>query len=238
MTLFSLPIIISDGPNIPAARNASCTWIISASGPITVTFFEFDRPRCDVTYSDCDRVEVYDGDLTANPRSAFLGPGAWGALAETGLPGERGLPPPITSTRGVLTIRFTTPQNLWYASNGFVARISSDSAPLYATLGGAVPATIGDLRCSDIVANMYAHFRPHTALRRRSVSGMGPSCRDLSGQRLKGTLPETLSQLTSLTAMCARTHPRAKRVLGNASAPAATCAGTCSPDSSRRSCSR
>jgi hypothetical protein len=142
-------IRIGEGPG-NYANYASCTWVVSASGPITVTFSEFS------TEADYDFVRLYDGTSS----SALL----LGSYAGTAVPG------PVTSTGGAITITFNSDSYdgyAGYASNvetGFAARVTSASIDDSASkLVGTVPAAVGDLWCIGRITSMCARSRRASA---------------------------------------------------------------------------
>jgi hypothetical protein len=136
LALSTSPLGIGDGPGV-YADNADCTWLISASGPITVRFGEFS------TEPGYDHVKLYDG---ASPSALLLQ-----SFSGTAVPAA------VTSTGGSLTIRFTSDgstYSLVTSSAGFTATLTSASVDAALQLVGTVPATLGDLRCTGSVASM------------------------------------------------------------------------------------
>ena len=133
---------IGDGPG-SYADNADCTWLISASGPITVRFDEFS------TEPGYDYVKLYDG---ASPSAPLLKGFSGGSFSGGALPEV------VTSTGGSLAVRFTSDVSTVgvNTSAGFTATLSSASVVAAMLLVGTVPATLGDLRCVGSVKSMCA----------------------------------------------------------------------------------
>jgi hypothetical protein len=141
LALSTSPLGIGDGPR-SYADNADCTWLISASGPITVRFGEFS------TEPGYDFVKLYDGaSLSAPLLQNFSG---------------AAVPSAVTSTGGSLTIRFTSDGSTVgvNTSAGFTATLTSASVDAALRLVGTVPATLGDLRCVGSVTSMCVPTPP------------------------------------------------------------------------------
>ena len=188
LTLSTSPLGIGDGPGSYADR-ADCTWLISASSPITVRFGEFS------TEPDYDHVKLYDG---ASPSSPLLQSFSGAAV-----------PAAVTSTGGSLTIRFTSDGSTVgvNTSAGFTATLTSVSVDAALQLVGTVPATLGDLRCAGSVTSMcVAAALPHRSMVLACLAN-AQNCRDLSGQNLTGQLPDSITRLRVLHTMCACTYP-------------------------------
>jgi hypothetical protein len=134
--LSTSPLAIGDGPgNYP--DNTDCTWVVSASGPITVRFSEF------ASEPGYDHVKLYDGASTSAPLLQ--------SYSGVALPGA------VTSTGGSLTVRFTSDSStLGVNTSGFTAILTSASVKSALRLVGTVPAVLGDLQCIDSVASMCA----------------------------------------------------------------------------------
>jgi hypothetical protein len=129
---------IGDGP-YNYANSASCTWVVSASGPITVTFSEFS------TEADYDFVKLYDGTSSSAP--------LLGSFSGTAVPA------PVTSTGGAITAVFTSGAYMSGRINvrtGFAATVALASIGAAPLLVGTVPAAIGDLWCIGRIASMCA----------------------------------------------------------------------------------
>jgi hypothetical protein len=141
---------IGDGPG-SYADNADCTWLISASGPITVRFDEFS------TEPGYDYVKLYDGASPSAPLLAGFSGGSFSGGACTS-PFPCLVPPAVTSTGGSLAVRFTSDVSTVgvNTSAGFTATLSSASVVAAMLLVGTVPATLGDLRCAGSVKSMCA----------------------------------------------------------------------------------
>ena len=127
---------IGDGPYY-YANSASCTWVVSASGPITVTFSEFS------TEADYDFVKLYDGTSSSAP--------LLGSYSGTAVPAA------VTSTGSALTVVFTSD----YAGirTGFVAGLIPASVAARLKLVGTVPAALGDLWCIGRITSMCVRSR-------------------------------------------------------------------------------
>jgi hypothetical protein len=140
---------IGDGPG-DYANSASCTWVVSASGPITVTFSELNT---EVVY---DFVKLYDGTSSSAPLL-----GSYSGTA---------LPRPVTSTGGAITAVFTS--DLSAVKTGFTARVTSASIDAASKLVGTVPAAIGDLWCIGRITSMCVRSRRAFAAARRECRFM------------------------------------------------------------------
>ena len=188
------PVVITDGAG-DYPPNANCVWTITASGPITLRFSAF------AIETGSDFLEVYDGASTSSPTMFSL----------VALPAV-----PITSTGGALTISFTS--NGAIQAAGFVASVSTSAAvpavPASSLqLVGAVPAQqISGLACAGRIRTLYDALPTRLDSSRPRISAFAPRStssrgffffgRDLSGQLLNGTLPDSLSEMTGLTSMC------------------------------------
>jgi hypothetical protein len=132
LALSTEPIGIGDGPG-DYANSASCTWVVSASGPITVRFSELSTEGC------CDFVKLYDGtSSSAQLLGSYSG---------------RAVPGPVASTGGALTIVFTSDSS--NVGTGFAARLASASIDAALKVVGTVPAALGDLSCIGRITSMY-----------------------------------------------------------------------------------
>ncbi len=136
LALSTEPIGIGDGPG-DYANSASCTWVVSASGPITVRFSELS------TEDRYDFVKLYDGNSSSAP--------LLGSFAGTAVPG------PVTSTGGALTVIFTSDSST--VGTGFAARLASASIEASLMLVGTVPAALGDLSCIGRITSMCVRSR-------------------------------------------------------------------------------
>jgi hypothetical protein len=136
LNLSTEPIGIGDGPG-DYANSASCTWVVSASGPITVRFNELSTEGC------CDFVKLYDGTSSSAPRlGSYSG---------------RAVPGPVASTGGALTIVFTS--DFFAVGAGFAARLALASIDAALQLVGTVPAALGDLSCIGRITSMCVRSR-------------------------------------------------------------------------------
>ena len=158
LALSTTPVGISDGPG-SYADNADCTWLISASGPVTVTFSDFS------TEPGYDYVALYDG---ASPSAMLLQSFSGAAL-----------PTAVTSTGGTLKIRFTSDGSTvgLNTSAGFAATLTSASVDAALRLVGTVPATLGDLQCTGSVTSVCVPAPRRAA----SVSRPSGECAPLQG---------------------------------------------------------
>jgi hypothetical protein len=127
---------IGDGPG-DYAESASCTWVVSASGPITVTFSELN------TEANYDFVNLYDGTSSSAP--------LLGSYSGTAVPG------PVSSTGGAITIVFTSDSS--GVKTGFAAKLTTASVDTASKLVGTVPAALGDLWCIGRITSMCARSR-------------------------------------------------------------------------------
>ncbi len=179
LALSTAAIGIGDGPG-NYADSASCTWVVSARGPITVTFSELN------TEAGYDFVKLYDGTSSSAP--------LLGSYSGTTVPG------PVSSTGGTITIAFTSDSSS--GRTGFAAMLASASIDAASKLVGTVPAALGDLWCIGRITSMCARSGrafPFSAARRES-----DSCSDLSGQNVTGQLPDAITRLRLLSSLCAR----------------------------------
>jgi hypothetical protein len=136
---------ITDGPAI-YGRSLSCTWVVSASGPITLRFSEFS------TELGYDFVNVFDGASTrAPPLGSFSG---------------TAVPSAVTSTGGGLTVVFTSDSadsNLLLTSGqalsnvGFAATVTLAAIDAPLKLVGSMPVGLGDLRCIGSITHMCVY---------------------------------------------------------------------------------
>ena len=127
---------IGDGPYY-YANSASCTWVVSASGPITVSFSEFN------TEAPWDSVKLYDGTSSSAPQL--------GSYSGVEVPG------PVASTGRALTVVFTSDASI--VNTGFAARLASASIDAALKLVGTVPAALGDLSCIGRITSMCVRSR-------------------------------------------------------------------------------
>ncbi len=140
---------IGDGPG-NYANSASCTWVVSASGPITVTFSELN------TEANYDFVKLYDGTSSSAP--------LLGSYSGTAVPG------PVSTAGSAITIAFTSDNS--GVKTGFAAKLTAasvDTDDTASKLVGTVPAALGDLWCIGRITSMCARSRrafPFSAARR------------------------------------------------------------------------
>jgi hypothetical protein len=136
LALSTEAIGIGDGPG-DYDDSASCTWVVSASGPITVRFSELS------TEATHDAVKLYDGtSSSARLLGSYSG---------------RAVPGPVASTGGALTVVFTSDSSV--VNTGFAARLSSAPIDAALKLVGTVPAALGDLSCIGRITSMCVRSR-------------------------------------------------------------------------------
>ena len=123
------PLSIGDGPE-SYSRNADCTWVVLASGPIVLRFSEFETAFAE------DWVLVCDGASTSAPQL--------GRFSGVDLPGA------LTSTGSALTVRFAATS--YHSRRGFTATLAMVGESL--KLVGTVPTALGDLRCIGSITVM------------------------------------------------------------------------------------
>jgi hypothetical protein len=188
ITLSSSARGIGDGPGVYSI-GLKCTWVVNASGPITLRFNELQ------TTLFAHYVTLYDGASTSDPELArFSGPIA-------AVRSDR-----VTSTGGAMTIVFTSPGSLENfgsssAHEGFAATLTTSVVADASQLVGTLPTTVGDLRCIGSVTRMCAHSCYRSPA--QSVWTLR-CCRDLSGQNLTGPLPDSLLRMRMLSSMYAQ----------------------------------
>jgi hypothetical protein len=132
----------TDGP-ANYGRSLKCTWVVSASDPITLRFSEFS------TEFRYDYVDVFDG---ASSKARLLG-------SFTGTI----VPDPVTSTGGALTVVFTSDpadsnvpltSGQAFGNVGFAATVTLASIDAPLELVGEIPADLGDLQCIGSITHM------------------------------------------------------------------------------------
>jgi hypothetical protein len=137
LALSTAAIGIGDGPG-DYTNSVSCTWVVSASGPITLRFSEFS------TEASYDFVKLYDGTASSAP--------LLGRYSGTAVPAA------VTSTGGALTVVFTSDSAT--VRTGFAARVTSASIDAPLKLVGTVPAAIGELWCISRITSMCSPLYP------------------------------------------------------------------------------
>jgi hypothetical protein len=180
LTLSTSPLSIGDGPG-DYMNNANCTWLISASGPITVRFSEFS------TEYGYDYVKLYDGASTTAP--------LLGNFSSTSMP------PTVTSTGNALTVLISSDSST--TSAGFTATLTSASTDAPLQLTGTVPAALGNVRCTGSVTVVCVLLPAASSHFINRPAWDAHQCRDLSGQNLTGQLPDSITRLRVLHTMCA-----------------------------------
>jgi hypothetical protein len=138
LALSTAAIGIGDGPGDYAGL-VSCTWVVSASGPILVSFSEFN------TELSFDFVKLYDGTSSSAP--------LLGSYSGTAVPAA------VTSTGSALTVVFTSDSTNAGIRTGFVAGLTPASIAARLKLVGTVPAALGDLWCIGRITSMCVRSR-------------------------------------------------------------------------------